>query len=93
MHRWKVGDEVWAQFYHLGTDRYVARLYGRVIGVGPKGFAVRLVKPIPKQPINVRLPHDAEVWPDQQTAEAAIAKHPRPITPDGPRNMRGGGSG
>lgn len=78
VHSWKVGDEVWARYYDLPTDSYVAKLLGQVVGVGPKGFSVKLARPPLKGERTQRLEHDAGVWATREEAEAHIALRPGP---------------
>lgn len=76
MHAWKVGDEAWGRYYDAATDNYVARLYGHVTGVGPKGFTVRLSRPLPRGLPIAHHPHDASFWATKAAADEYIAAHP-----------------
>lgn len=83
MTRWRVDDEVWARYYDMATDRYVARLLGHVTDVGPKGFTVRRVKPDHKGRLIERHPHDVVLWRSREEAEAYLAEHPFSVGPAG----------
>lgn len=78
MHQWKVGDEVWARFYDLSIDHYVARLLGHVSGVGTKGFTVKLTKPDHRGKRREQHEHGTILWPTKAEADAFIALEPHP---------------
>lgn len=78
MHPWNVGDKVWARFYDLASDCYVAKPLGNVSGNGPKGFTVKLVNPDPKGKRRQQFEYGAGVWASKAEADAFIALQPRP---------------
>jgi hypothetical protein len=75
---WRVGNEVWVRFYDPRTDRYVAKLLGRVSGIGAKGFTVKLLNATAKGKRRQQFEYGAGVWPSKAEADAAIALQPRP---------------
>lgn len=75
-HVWSVGDEVWARYYDVKIDNYVAQLEGKVTHVGPKGFTMRRARPDHKGRLIDHKPHDIGMWPTKADADAHIAAHP-----------------
>lgn len=90
MHPWKLGGEVWAQYYDLATGGYVAKLEGHVTAVGKDGFTMRRARARHDGALIEQHRHDVIMWPSREAAEHAIAQHPSPGVPEAPRNMRGG---
>lgn len=76
MHRWKVGDEVWARYYSIALSNYEAKLEGRITAVGRVGFTMHRERPDWQGNVVERHPHDATFWPTREAAEEYIREHP-----------------
>lgn len=76
MHTWQVGDSVFARYYDMASDNYVAKLEGHVTAVGRDGFTLRRERPNHLGQLVERHPHDVVMWPTREEAEAYIRERP-----------------